>query len=181
LWLRTDIIDTHRGRSAAAITRRQLPMNKRLGEWLLVLSLVLPVGAACAAEAPAKEVLALEQAFNEAYAANDLPKYFGYYAEDLVALFPEGRTTLAAYREEWSKFIKDGNRLTSVKTSDMVIRPSPAGDEVTASYRIAVRTRFVDGKFTDELFDESDVWLKRTGKWQVAHVHYSAAPPPKKP
>lgn len=155
-------------------------MNKRLCEWLVLLSFVLPPGVALADDAPAKQVLALEQTFNEAYAANDLPKYFGYYADDLVAMFPEGRTTLAAYREQWTKFIKDGNRLTSVKTSDMVIRPSPAGDEVTASYRIAIRTRLADGKFTDELFDESDVWLKRAGKWQVAHIHYSAAPPPKK-
>ena len=156
-------------------------MNKRLGVWLVLLSLTLPLGAALADDGPAKEVLALEQAFNDAYAANDVPKYFSYYADDLVAMFPDGRTTLAAYRDEWSKFIKAGNRLTSVKTSDMVIRASPAGDEVTASYRIAIRTRLVDGKFTDELFDESDVWLKRAGKWQVAHIHYSAAPPPKKP
>jgi hypothetical protein len=36
----------------------------------------------------------------------------------------------------------------------------------------------VNGKFTDEKFQETDVWPERAGKWQVARVHYSEAPTP---
>jgi ketosteroid isomerase-like protein len=76
----------------------------------------------------------------------------------------------------WTAFIHAGNRLEPVHYSDLVVHPSPAGDAAIASYRLAVRTHLVDGKVTDELFDETDVWLKRAGRWQVAHVHYSAVP-----
>ena len=38
-------------------------------------------------------IRALEANVNAAYAANDLPAYFTYYADDLRALFPEGPTT----------------------------------------------------------------------------------------
>jgi ketosteroid isomerase-like protein len=161
-------------------------MRLRLWKWLASACLCL-AGSAGAAGTPAvgsdavsQEILKLEQGFNEAYGANDLPKYFAYYADDLVVWFPDGRSTLAAYRKEWSEFIGKGNRLTAVKFSDMVIRVSPGADQATASYLLAVRTRLADGKQTDELFQETDIWLKRGGQWQVAHVHYSAAPPAKK-
>jgi Calcium/calmodulin dependent protein kinase II association domain len=39
-------------------------------------------------------------------------------------------------------------------------------------------TRPANGKCTNEKFLETDVWLKRDGKWQVARVHYSDAPTP---
>ena len=149
---------------------------------LLVLALGLPLGAEAQANAAVeKEIANLEQVFNTAYLANDLPKYFSFYADDLVALFPEGRTDLKRYRAEWTEFLKKGNRLVANTISDLVVRVGPSADEATASYFVAVRTRLADGKLTDENFVESDVWLKRAGTWQVAHVHYSPATPPVKP
>jgi ketosteroid isomerase-like protein len=161
-------------------------MRRALSNGLSAVLLCLPciAGAAAAAvggDPPSQEILKLEQGFNDAYGANDLPKYFSYYADDLVVWFPDGRSTLAAYRKEWTDYVGKGNKLQSAKFSDMVIRLSPAGDEATASYQLAVRTKLADGKLTDEQFLETDIWLKRNGKWQVAHVHYSAAPATKKP
>jgi ketosteroid isomerase-like protein len=157
-------------------------MTPRIARWLSIALACFALSAAAATPSPPEqEVLALEKAFNAAYLANDLPAYFGYYADDLVALFPEGRTTLAAYRKEWTEYVNAGNRLTGNTISDLQARASPAGDEVTCSYTVAVRTHLSDGKTTNELFQETDIWLKRDGKWQVTHVHYSAAPAPAPP
>ncbi len=153
-------------------------MTTKFGRWLLAAMTCVPLGVhADALGTVEKEIAGLEQAFNAAYLANDLPKYFAYYADDLVAIFPEGRTDLKSYRAEWTEFLKKGNRLTGNTITDLVIRVSPAADEATASYLVAVRTRLADGKLTDEKFQETDVWLKRAGRWQVAHVHYAQATP----
>jgi ketosteroid isomerase-like protein len=160
-----------------------IPMLSSRALGLLALSVVMAATPALGAP-PAnaeQEIGALEKSFNAAYAVNDLPKYFSYYADDLVAIFPDGRTTLATYRKEWGEYIKAGNHLTANTLSDLTIRVSPAGDEATAYYEVAVRTKLATGKFTDERFQETDIWLKRDGKWQVAYVHYSPAPAPKKP
>lgn len=54
------------------------------------------------------QIRQLEVEVNAAYAANDLPKYFSYYADDFRGLFPEGATTLAEYKKSWGDFIKSG-------------------------------------------------------------------------
>ena len=143
---------------------------------LLLACLVFAAPAGAGPGAVEREITRLEQAFNAAYLANDLPAYFAYYADDLLALFPDGRTSKAAYRKEWTAFIGGGNHLTGNTLSDLVVRASPLGDAATAAYRVAVRTRLANGTTTDENFDETDVWLRRHGKWQVAYVHYSAVP-----
>jgi len=155
---------------------------KTLATWLMPLLLCLPLAAHAAGGEPVdREIARLEQTFNQVYAANDLAKYFAYYADDLVAMFPEGRTDLAAYRKEWSEYIKAGNRLTANTISGLLVRVSPQGDEATASYFVEVHTKLADGKSTVEHFQETDLWLKRDGAWKVAYVHYSPVPAPKKP
>ena len=137
----------------------------------------IAMSAARAAEPPSsqKEILRLEQDYNDAYAANDLPKYFAYYAEDATLIFYNKRTSLADYRKEWTESVKT-EPIESVKLTDIVIRLAPSGDTAIASYQIDVRTRHAAGKSTDELAFETDVWFKRAGKWSIAHVHYSTKP-----
>ena len=144
---------------------------------LAVVALFL-AGAADAKRTSVEQALTtLEQGFNDSYAANDLPKYFSYYADDFVAIFPEGRNDLAGYRKDWTAYVQAGNRLESVKISDLVIRVGPSRDSAVASYGLAVRTHLANGKVTDERFLETDVWLKRKGRWQISHCHYSATAP----
>jgi uncharacterized protein (TIGR02246 family) len=130
---------------------------------------------AAAPTAVEQEIMRLEQSSNDAYAANDLPKYFGYYAEDAVLIFYNKRTPLADYRKSWPESVKT-EPIESVKLSDMVIRVVPSGDVAIASYQIEVRTKHPDGKATDENAFETDVWVHRGGAWRITHVHYSAAP-----
>ena len=153
-----------------------------LARLLATTLLGLPLGAHATEVGPVEmEIASLERAFNQVYAANDLVKYFAYYADDLVAMFPEGRTDLKSYKKEWGEFIGAGNRLTANLISGMVVRVSPLGDEATASYFVEVHTKLKTGKLTVEHFQETDLWLKREGGWKVAYVHYSAAPEKKQP
>jgi len=122
------------------------------------------------------EVRDFEQRANAAYEANDLPKYFTFYATDFSQFLPEGRSDLAAYKKEWSEYIGEGNRVQKVDLSDMHIQVGPNKDTAVASYVLHVRTKLKDGNSTEEDNQESDVLFKRNGEWKVVFLHYSAAP-----
>jgi ketosteroid isomerase-like protein len=122
------------------------------------------------------EIKDFEQRANAAYEANDLAKYFSFYATDFSQFLPEGRTDLAQYRKDWTAYIGEGNRVQKVEISDMHIQVGPSKDTSVASYILHVRTKLKDGKITDEDNQESDVLFKRNGEWKVVFLHYSSAP-----
>ena len=66
---------------------------------IAVAALVVPVSAMPTVRAaePDKvelDIVRLEHAINDAYAANKLDEYIGYYADDLSAIFYNYRTTI---------------------------------------------------------------------------------------
>jgi ketosteroid isomerase-like protein len=122
------------------------------------------------------EVRDVEQRVNAAYQANDLPRYFSFYASDFSQFLPEGRSDLAAYKKEWGEYIGEGNRIEKVDLSDLHVQIDPSKDSAVASYLLHVRTKLKDGKITDEDNQESDVLFKRNGEWKIVFLHYSAAP-----
>jgi len=122
------------------------------------------------------EVRGVEQRANAAYEANDLPKYFSFYAADFSQFLPEGRTDLDAYKKEWTAYIGEGNRVQKVEISDLHIQVGPNQDTAVASYILHVRSKLKDGTITDEDNQESDVLFKRNGEWKIVFLHYSAAP-----
>ncbi len=133
--------------------------------------------AAMAQSATEREITELEQKMNAAYAANDLPTYFAYYAKDFTQWLPEGRTDLPQYEKMWTGFIKSGGAVESDDISDMHIQIGPSGDTAVASYLLHVKTRSPKKQeVADEMFQESDVWFKRDGVWKVVHLHYSPTP-----
>jgi len=123
-----------------------------------------------------QEIREAERKINAAYGSNDLTTYFSFYAPDFTQFLPEGRSDLAAYKKDWTGYISAGNRLEAATTSDMHIQVGPGGDTAVASYVLHVRTRLKDGKITDEDFQESDIFFKRSGAWKIVHLHYSPAP-----
>ena len=129
---------------------------------------------------PKADILRLEQDFNAAYAANDLDKYFGYYTDDAVFWFPEGRTDLPSYKKEWSEFLTSGGAIKAGTTSDMHVKFSPKQDTAVASYVLRLTQQDADKKVHTDNFQETDVWFKTDAGWKIAHVHYSAAPAPGK-
>ena len=131
----------------------------------------------CVAQQPTteKEIVDLENKMNAIYAANDLPKYFEYYAPDFTQWLPEGRTDLPQYKKEWTAFVQSGGRIQSNEISDLHVQIGPGGDTAIASYLAHVKTRSEKGKVSDETFHETDVWFKRDGGWKIVHLHYSTA------
>lgn len=121
------------------------------------------------------EILKLEDAINAAYAANDLPKYFSYYAPELRAMYPEGPTTLADYRDYWTKFIQDGGKIASFVPVGMQVQVSPAGDSAVATYQAKVSTVSPGKPPADESFNETDIWFKRDGAWKIVAMQYGTA------
>ncbi|HXT27215.1 MAG TPA: nuclear transport factor 2 family protein [Candidatus Eisenbacteria bacterium] len=151
----------------------------RLAVTALILFLpvtFLSLGARPRSASVEDEVRDFEQRANAAYEANDLPKYFSFYAADFSQFLPEGRSDLDAYKREWTAYIGEGNRVQKVEISDLQIQVGPNKDTAVASYVLHVRTRLKDGKITNEANQESDVLFKRNGGWKVVFLHYSTAP-----
>ncbi|HVO60325.1 MAG TPA: nuclear transport factor 2 family protein [Terriglobales bacterium] len=153
------------------MTHRQI-----LAALVVVAAFVLAMPCRAQQSEIEKEIRDLEDKMNAAYAANELPVYFAYYADDFTQWLPEGRTDLPQYKKEWTAFIQSGGRVEGARPSDMHIQIGPGLDTAVASYVLQVRTRSPKGDVSDEDFQESDVWFKRAGAWKVVHLHYSPAP-----
>jgi ketosteroid isomerase-like protein len=165
------------------VTRCKLQMKTRS---LLAIFAALAVALSivpASAQPPdiAKEIENLEDKVNAAYAANDLPTYFSYYASDFTQWLPDGRTDLPQYVKMWTDNIKQGGKIEADQLSDLHIQVSPSGDTAVASYLLHVRERSPKGEVSDGDYHESDVWFKRDGVWKIVHLHYSPAPKKKNP
>lgn len=148
-----------------------------------ILFVVLAFGSAAYAQqssaqqaAVQQQIRDLEQKSNAAYAANDLPLYFSFYAPDFTQWLPSGRTNIEQYKKMWSGFIGNGGRVLQDDVSDLQIQVGPGGDTAVASYLLHVKTQSPKGKVSDENFQETDVFFKREGTWKIVHLHYSPAP-----
>jgi ketosteroid isomerase-like protein len=128
------------------------------------------------AATPLEQVQQFEKDFNGAYAKNDLPRYFSFYADDFRGMFPDGPTTLAAYQQEWTASVKAGNVVDDFQYTDVDIKISPSGDAAVVSYRATARMRYVGKDPVDEKYMETDVLFKRPTGWKVVEMHYSAVP-----
>ena len=127
-----------------------------------------------ASEAPVEsQILALEKGFNDAYAHNDLPRYFSYYAEDFRGLFPDGVYSKASYVKNWTAYIKGGSKIVDFTWSGMVVNGTQSGDAAVATYHAVATTKEPGKAQTAEKYDETDVWFKRNGKYQLVAVQYS--------
>ena len=121
-----------------------------------------------------REIAKIEKEYNDAYAANDLPKYFSFLAPDFVQFLGSGREDLAKYKKDWEEFISNGGRVEAATIEDLVVKPGPSGDSAIASYILHVTTRSSQGQERDRRYQESDVWFKRDGAWKLVYLHYSA-------
>jgi len=144
--------------------------------FILAAALLLPALSAAAGPAGIEQqIKSLEEAVNNAYQANDLPKYFAYYADDFRGLFPEGVNSKADYVKSWTAFIKSGGRIEKFTYTDLVVQISPSGDAAVASYHAVARTKNPGKPAEDDKYDETDVWFHRANGWKLVEVHYSEA------
>ena len=77
--------------------------------FIFLSAALLSVSAAAdqhsAAEAELREVVI---AFNQAYAVNDMERYFAYFAEDADMYWSGTRHTTAAYRDDYTATVEAG-------------------------------------------------------------------------
>jgi len=149
---------------------------------VFVLLLFVLAAVPAAAQSPSaveQQIRDLEQKYNAAYAANDLPAYFSYLAPDFAQWLPSGRTDKASYQTSWTRFITNGGKVLSADLSELQIKVSPSGDSAVASYLLRVKTQSARGP-SDDTYQETDVWFKRDGAWKVVYLHYSPAPAPRR-
>src|SRR5215468_10936634 len=146
----------------------------------MIRSFVWLVAFLAAVPAAAQSPAAIEQQYNAAYAANDLPTYFSYLADDFGQWLPSGRTDKASYQTSWTRFITGGGKVLSAELSDVQVKVSPAGETAVVSYLLHVKTQSSRGT-ADETYQETDVWFKRNNQWKVVYLHYAAAPARRNP
>lgn len=123
------------------------------------------------------EVRAAVEAFNGAYARNDVDGYFSHYADDAMVYFFGARHRVSAYHEEWASMIEDGGAVEKNELSDMQVQVLPGGDAAVASYFIDYRLRAPGGEVLEAHAFESDVWQKIDGAWKVVSLHYTEVQP----
>jgi ketosteroid isomerase-like protein len=154
----------------------KMKINIMLTAVLMLAGSLFALRATTPPDNPEQQIRELEEKVNGAYAANDLPSYFSYYAPDFSQWLPEGRTDLPTYQKDWTLFIQGGGRVEAASYSDLHIQVGPSGDTAVASYILRVRTRSAKGEVMEEDNQESDVFFKRGGIWKIVFLHYSPAP-----
>lgn len=127
-----------------------------------------------AAEAEVRDAV---NAFNGAYARNDVEGYFAYFADDGDMFWAGARQTASGYHQEWSATIEAGGAVEKNDTSDLQIRVLPGGNAAIVSFFIDYRMRTPDGEVVEEKAFETEVWEKIDGAWKVVGLHYTTIPP----
>ena len=135
---------------------------------------LLPLGTYAGDESSAEsEVRAAAADFNDAYATNDLDRYFGHYAKDAVVYWYGERQDLDAYYKEWQELIESGGGVETNEASQEIFQVLPGGKAVVASYFITNVTRYPEGETIAGNFYETEVWQKIGGEWKVINLHYT--------
>jgi len=122
------------------------------------------------------EVRAASEAFDKAYATNDIEGYFSHYAEGATVYFYGARQDLAAYREQWSAMMEAGGGVEENEISDVIIQMMPGDEVAIVTSFIDNTTRSADGEVSTVKAFETDVWQKIDGAWKIISLHYSEIP-----
>ncbi len=149
-------------------------MNK--GITLLVATLISFVALADHHGSAEDEVRAAAEAFNTAYATNDVETYFGHYADEATLYYSGARQDKSAYHEQWSAMMEAGGGVEVNEMSDFVIQVMPSGEAAIATYFVDNRTRSPEGEVSTVRAFETDVWQKIDGEWLIVSLHYSEIP-----
>jgi len=123
------------------------------------------------------EVMDAAEAFDAAYASNDVETYFSFYTDDAVVYFYGARQKVSDYKEEWTASIEAGGGVEKNEMSDLHVQVMPSGDVAIITSFIDNRTRSEDGTTTTVRAFETDIWQKIDGEWKVVGLHYSEIPP----
>jgi ketosteroid isomerase-like protein len=116
-------------------------------------------------------------AFDDAYANNDVEVYFSFYADDATVYFYGARQDISAYHEQWTALMEAGGGVEKNDMSDLQVQVMPSGDVAIGTSFIDNRTRSPDGTTTTSKAFETDVWQKIDGEWKIISLHFSEIAP----
>ena len=119
------------------------------------------------------EVRATVEAFNEAYATNDVAAYFDFYADDATVFFYGDRVDMAAYEKDWYALMEAGGGVEVNTISDLVIQIMPGDAVAITTYFVNNTTRSAEGEIETINAFETDVWRKTDGEWKIVSLHYT--------
>ena len=145
---------------------------KRMISFVFTAALAVPVPAAEPADIAA-EVRAAVEAFNEAYANDEVEAYFDYYADGASLFFFGERQDVSAYHDEWAGMIAAGGGVVKYELSDVRIQVLPGDAVAIASYFVDYGLRMPEGEVAESKGFESEVWQKIDGEWKVVSLHYT--------
>jgi ketosteroid isomerase-like protein len=120
------------------------------------------------------DVEAAAVALLDAFAANDLPRYFGSFVPEASFVFPivdHVMRSPADYAAEWQRWIEtDDFKVTECLSFDRMIQVY--GDVAIFIHRTVTRTT---GRSGERRLDEREtiIFKKINGKWLAAHEHVS--------
>ena len=120
------------------------------------------------------DIHAAKKVFEDAYATNDVEKYFSFYADDAKIYFGgAARGEVAPYHKMWTALMAAGGGVELNKLTDLKIDVVPSGDVAVATSFIDNRRRELDGTRVTAKAFQTDVWQKIDGKWKIISLHYS--------
>ena len=130
-----------------------------------------------------KEVRQTLEAYTAAYGANDLPKYFSYFADDMTTWWNNrGRrdepTPKKRYTELYPETMKRTGGYTGCRLEDLRIKVGPSGDAAVGSYKqICGRKNPTPGRKSITYWMSSTMF-KRPEGWKIVHLHWIIEPAP---
>ena len=128
---------------------------------VLLLPLLIHAGDESSVESEARAAAA---DFNDAYATNDVERYFSYYADDAVVYFFGKRQDIREYAKTWSKFMEAGGGVEKNELSEKIFQVLPGGKAAVAEK-------------SDARAYETEVWQKIDGEWKIVNLHYTEKGP----
>lgn len=158
-------------------------MNRRIvpgvSAVLLAAAIALPAAgpaAAGRAEADAdREVLDVVEAWNRAFARNDAATYFSFVDEGITVMTPSSPYRVEGIADDRAGFeldLKTGKGRVGL-FQELQPRVQRFGD-------LAVVTYYSRGDYgpagqeRTAYYKETDVLVKRDGRWRIVHIHVSA-------
>jgi ketosteroid isomerase-like protein len=123
----------------------------------------------------AQEVWHVVEAFNQAFATNDVQRYFEYIADDVVVLTPSNPYRVEGLADDRQEFEYGLNVGYSRVGYFQALQP-----RVQVFGDAAVVTYFSRGSYGPEgglktaYLKETDVLVKHYGAWKIVHIHVSS-------
>ena len=137
-----------------------------------------PAAAGGAAADPETEVLAVVEAWNRAFARNDVAAYFPYIDDAISVLTPSNPYRVDGLHDDREEF-EHALRLGSGRVGyfqELQPRVQRYGDVAVVTYHSRGSYGPQGGEKTLYL-KETDVLVKKPSGWRIIHIHVSATPP----